>query len=91
MTNYKVILTLKRDHPGEELAEAVQNSELDRFHAFSTTDHRNRAQIIMDLEASDLPEAAAKAQEILNSVEDRESLQVIPSAEYDRGNTSTPE
>ncbi len=81
MTQYDVILTLKREHTGDGFTKTVKESDLAKYHAVTAVDHQHRAQIIITIDAADLPQSVAKAQEVLNSFEDRVSLDVTPTAE----------
>lgn len=91
MGSYNAILTLARRHPGEELADQVHGGDLDAYAAVTGVDHRGRAQIVITVEARGLGQATATARAVLAGFTDGVRLDVMTTAEYDRGDQPIPE
>ncbi|MFV0428404.1 MAG: helix-turn-helix domain-containing protein [Arachnia sp.] len=91
MASYNAILTLSRQHSGAALADQVHAGDLDAYAVVTGVDHRGRAQIIITIEAANLTQANATARAVLAEFRDGVRLDVMTTAEYDRGDEPIPE
>ena len=91
MGSYSAVLTLARRHSGAEFADQGHGTDLDAWHAVTGVDHRQRAQIIITIEAEDLAQATATARAVLAGFTDQGRLEVMTTAEYDRADAPIPQ
>lgn len=84
MSSFNAIATLARRHTGADLADEAHGSELDAYHVVTATDDRQRAQIIITVQATDLNQAIATTRAVLAArFTDIVRLEVMSTLEYD--------